>query len=103
MLGNIASHYFFFGHSRVAQFDQLPAEDGTVDLVTVSQAVHWFRPIENFYKEVDRVLRPGGCLAVYEYGRSQYINHPNVEELSQAYKEVQDLLPRFLFIREKQY
>jgi SAM-dependent methyltransferase len=39
---------------------------GSVDLVTVAQAVHWFdRP--KFYAEVRRVLRPGGVVAVWTY------------------------------------
>lgn len=39
----------------------------SVDLVTVAQALHWFdRP--RFFVEVDRVLRPGGMLAVWSYG-----------------------------------
>lgn len=43
--------------------------DGSVDLVTVAQAVHWFdRP--KFYSEVRRVLRPGGIIAVWTYGLS---------------------------------
>jgi SAM-dependent methyltransferase len=40
--------------------------DGSVDLVTVAQAVHWFdRP--KFYAEVRRVLRPGGVVALWAY------------------------------------
>lgn len=40
--------------------------DHTVDLVTVAQAVHWFdRP--KFYAEVQRVLRPGGVVALWSY------------------------------------
>ena len=42
--------------------------DSTVDLVTVAQALHWFdRP--RFYAEVRRVLKPGGIIAVWCYGR----------------------------------
>jgi SAM-dependent methyltransferase len=37
-----------------------------VALVTVAQALHWFKR-EEFYREVDRVLRPGGVLAVWSY------------------------------------
>jgi SAM-dependent methyltransferase len=40
---------------------------GSADLVAVAQALHWFdRP--RFFAEVDRVLRPGGTLAVWSYG-----------------------------------
>jgi SAM-dependent methyltransferase len=39
----------------------------SMDLATVAQALHWFdRP--RFFAEVDRVLRPGGLLAVWSYG-----------------------------------
>lgn len=50
-----------------------PAEDlsflesGSVNLITTAQALHWMNH-EAFYEEVDRVLRPGGVLAVYGYG-----------------------------------
>lgn len=39
----------------------------TMDLVTVAQALHWFDR-QLFFAEVDRVLRPGGTLAVWSYG-----------------------------------
>lgn len=41
--------------------------DGSFDLVTVAQAIHWF-DFDAFYKEVNRTLRPGGILAVIGYG-----------------------------------
>ena len=41
--------------------------EGSVDLITVAQALHWFdRP--HFFEEVDRVLARGGALAVWSYG-----------------------------------
>ncbi|XP_071825222.1 uncharacterized protein [Apostichopus japonicus] len=36
-------------------------QDGTVDLVSTAAAIHYFQP-EPFLAEVDRVLKPGGCL-----------------------------------------
>lgn len=48
-----------------AEASGLPA--GTVDLVTVAQALHWF-DLERFYAEVRRVLKPGGVLAIWSYG-----------------------------------
>lgn len=51
----------------VAAAEAAPLRDGAVDLVTVAQALHWFdRPA--FHAEADRVLRPGGMLAVWCYG-----------------------------------
>ncbi|KAL4424348.1 hypothetical protein ABPG75_001649 [Micractinium tetrahymenae] len=41
--------------------------DGSVDLLTVAQALHWF-DLPAFYAEARRVLRPGGTLAVWGYG-----------------------------------
>ena len=41
--------------------------DHSVDLVTVAQAVHWFN-FELFYKEVRRVLKPDGVIALVGYG-----------------------------------
>jgi len=40
---------------------------GSVDLITVAQALHWFN-IEQFFAESVRVLRPGGILAIWAYG-----------------------------------
>ncbi len=56
---------------------QCPLRAATVDLVTVAQALHWF-PVELFYREVDRVLVPGGVLAVWSYGY-QTVNDPSID------------------------
>jgi SAM-dependent methyltransferase len=39
----------------------------SMDVVTAAQALHWF-DCRAFFPEVDRVLRPGGVLAVWSYG-----------------------------------
>ena len=41
--------------------------DGSIDLVTAAQAVHWFDTAA-FNREVARVAKPGGLLAVWGYG-----------------------------------
>jgi ubiquinone/menaquinone biosynthesis C-methylase UbiE len=40
--------------------------DNSFDLVTVAQALHWFR-FDEFYKEVERVIKPGGVFAAWTY------------------------------------
>ncbi|KAK8732921.1 hypothetical protein OTU49_006655, partial [Cherax quadricarinatus] len=46
--------------------ERLPVEDESAELVTSSVAIHWFN-LDKFYKEVTRVLKPGGVLACYSY------------------------------------
>jgi len=50
----------------VAAAETAPLADGTVDLVTVAQALHWFVGDE-FFAEVRRVGRPGGVFAAWTY------------------------------------
>ena len=50
--------------------EQTTIPEHSVDLVTVAQAIHWF-DFEAFYKEVKRVLKAQGVLAVIGYGLIQ--------------------------------
>ena len=47
--------------------EQSSLADQSVDLVTVAQALHWF-DFDAFYREVERVLKPGGVIAAWTYG-----------------------------------
>lgn len=47
-----------------AENSQIPA--ASIDLITVAQAVHWF-DFDKFYMEAQRVLKPGGVIAVWSY------------------------------------
>ena len=40
--------------------------DGIFDLVVVGQAAHWF-DLDTFYRQADRMLKPGGVLALVGY------------------------------------
>jgi SAM-dependent methyltransferase len=51
---------------HVARSDQSGISGTSVDLITVASAIHWF-DLDSFYKEVQRVLRPGGILAAWSY------------------------------------
>jgi ubiquinone/menaquinone biosynthesis C-methylase UbiE len=42
-------------------------QDNCVNLITVPQAVHWF-DFERFYREVRRVDKRNGIIAVWSYG-----------------------------------
>ena len=53
---------------RVAPAEASTLDDASVDLVTVAQAAHWF-DLPRFYAEVARVLKPGGVIALWGYGR----------------------------------
>ena len=52
---------------RVAPAESSGLAPGSVDLVTVAQALHWFE-LERFFDEVRRVLKTRGVLAVWCYG-----------------------------------
>jgi SAM-dependent methyltransferase len=59
-----------YPHPRV-EYHAEPAEhvsldNSSVDLITVAVAIHWF-DFDEFYREVMRVLRPGGVLAAWTY------------------------------------
>jgi SAM-dependent methyltransferase len=51
---------------RVSRAEDSGLADASADLVTVAQALHWL-DIDPFYAEVERVLAPGGVLAVWSY------------------------------------
>ncbi|XP_077993370.1 putative methyltransferase DDB_G0268948 [Glandiceps talaboti] len=74
---------------KVGGCGDIPVESGTVDLITVGTAIHWFN-LDDFYNEVDRVLRPGGCLAIYTYYNTK-IEYPDAEKN----KTINDLLAEF--------
>ncbi len=45
--------------------DQLPLENASVDIVTISQAFHWMEPVATL-REIDRILQPNGVLSIYD-------------------------------------
>jgi len=71
----------------VAAAEQSGLEPASVDLITVAQALHWL-DLERFYGEVRRVLRSGGALAVWCYGRLEVEGREIDAPLQHFYHEV---------------
>ena len=59
--------------------------DGSADIVTCSQSLHWMDP-EPTFAEVARILRPGGIFAAYDYDAIPVI-HPEVDAAYDAVME----------------
>jgi SAM-dependent methyltransferase len=69
---------------RVGTAEATGVEPASADLVTVAQAFHWFdHPA--FFREVQRIARPGGRLAVWCYGLTSIT--PEVDAVVQHYYE----------------
>ncbi|XP_068612586.1 putative methyltransferase DDB_G0268948 [Brachionichthys hirsutus] len=78
---------------RQCPAEELPFGSGEVDLVTAVAAVHWFDQ-EKFFQEVDRVLRPGGCLAVISYDIDMELEYGDVSDtLNDICQEYHAALP----------
>jgi ubiquinone/menaquinone biosynthesis C-methylase UbiE len=58
--------------------EQTNFSDNSFDLITVSQALHWFK-IDKFYAEVKRVAKPGAWITVWMYNLPAI--SPEIDEL----------------------
>jgi len=71
----------------VSGSEKMDIESGSVDIVTVAQALHWF-DLDAFFAEVDRVLKPNGVLAVITYDLNQFEQPEAQSELLKFYNGV---------------
>jgi len=67
---------------RVAPAEDSGVSDGSIDLITAAQAVHWF-DFERFYSEVRRVAKPNAVIAVWTYELASIT--PEIDELVRHY------------------
>ena len=75
---------------RIARAEDSGIERSSVDLITVATALHWFDQ-PKFFVEVERVLKPGGVLAVWSYAGTR------------ATKELDEVLDTFAFETLRDY
>jgi SAM-dependent methyltransferase len=67
---------------RVAPAENSGIQSGTIDLIMVAQALHWF-DLSRFYAEARRVLKPNGVLAASAYNLLQI--DPAIDEVVNRY------------------
>jgi len=67
---------------HVEPAEHVSLDASSVDLVTVAVAIHWFN-FDEFYREVKRVLKPGGILAAWTYNSLEI--SPEIDPLIRHY------------------
>ncbi|PIO22443.1 hypothetical protein AB205_0008120, partial [Aquarana catesbeiana] len=76
--------------------EEVPVPDASVDLLTSSIAAHYFT-IEPFLKEVNRILKPGGCLAIFTFLPSIEVHYKDCsEQMTQVFAETYPMYPIYL-------
>ena len=85
-------------------YEMFPAEkadiqDNSVDLITVAQAAHWF-DLDKFYKEVTRISKSNGVLAIWSYGMHKIDN--DIDKIGERLNVGGDILGRY-WPRETDY
>lgn len=67
---------------RIESAENNSLKNSSADLIVVAQAIHWFHFAE-FYKEVNRVLKANGIIAVLGYGL--FTSIPEVDSIIQTF------------------
>lgn len=67
---------------KAAPAEKTDIADGTVDLIAVAQALHWF-DLDHFYAEARRVLKPAGVMAAWCYGLNEI--ESGIDEIVRRY------------------
>ncbi|NXU51514.1 CRG1 methyltransferase, partial [Turnix velox] len=85
----------------VCPAEELPFEDASVDLLASFTAAHWFNT-DKFMIEANRVLKPGGCVAISTYTVDMSLRYDNCsEKLTKVFREAWDQLLKYSHERVK--
>jgi SAM-dependent methyltransferase len=86
---------------RVARAEGSGLDQSSVDLITVSQALHWF-DIDRFFEEVTRVLVPGGVFSAWSYALC--VVEPQIDaQVLELYLQIDEYWPPERRIVEDRY
>lgn len=72
--------------------------DSSVDLITASNAAHWF-DLQNFWETAARVLKPGGTVAIWTSGDIRvHSSVPNADAIQKEWDEITEehLIPYYM-------
>jgi demethylmenaquinone methyltransferase/2-methoxy-6-polyprenyl-1,4-benzoquinol methylase len=74
-------------HIRAGDARNLPFDNNSFDVVTISWGIRNVNPFQEGLREILRVLRPGGSVVILESGK------PELKPIGAAYKYYSKLLP----------
>jgi len=66
--------------------EQLPIHTNCINLICIAQAIHWF-PLNEFYNEVKRILKPKGIIAAWCYNQAM-IESAVDQTINKIYKKM---------------
>lgn len=75
---------------RVGIAEEMPVKDGSAQIVSASQACHWFE-LATFFKETKRVLCPNGIVALSGYTFPKFLHPTKANDFQKAFDLVNHL------------
>lgn len=79
---------FSLAPCSVCPAEELPFQDASVDVLTSFTAAHWF-DFAKFMREAERVVKPGGCVAISTYTVDMSLRYGDCsEKLTKIFREM---------------
>lgn len=87
-LGFSDSNRIHFVKGTAESIASSPEMEGTIDLITVAEAIHWFGDWKAFFEASAKLLKPGGTLAYWMYVDPIIVNFTGPHQSGLSKKEV---------------